>query len=706
MSIVKIDRRTLLLSGLSAGAAGGAGLWLGIQYGRRKERWAKRVPPRPNAFSPSVYLAVDRDDTVTIWLTKAEVGQGVYTALPMLVAEELEADWQTIRVEQAIANLNFGDQMVATSASVRSLWLELRQAGATARQMLCTAAAEQWGVDVGECRAANGSIIHEPTGRRVRFGAVAEAAASLDVPAEPALKDPSAFTMVGARMPRLDTPLKVDGSARFGIDVRRAGMLYACVGRSPTFGGKLVRFDASRARAVRGVKTVVSIKSGVAVVADGTWPALEGRRALEIEWDAANTDTLSSKVVTDRLQERIKGKGVVARAKNDVDAALNAAVRKVDASYAMPYLAHATMEPMNATADVREDSCELWLPTQHPAGAQDLAAEMTGIAKTSIVVNTTFVGGAFGRRVEQDVTAEAIELSQAMGRPVQVIWTREDDTRHDWYRPPSLHALSAGLDAEGWPTSWSHRCATPSIVARDPSFKEPVDPVAVEGGVENPYRFDAFRYTWMRADLGVPTGFWRSVGHSHNALAVECFIDEVAKAGGKDPVALRRRLLAEQPRHLGVLDALINHAGPVPAEHHRGLAVHASYGSYVAMAADIQVDAEGRPTVRSVVSAVDCGQVVNPDTVVAQIEGGIMFGLTAALYGRIDFERGRVVQGNFHNYRMLRIDEAPRVEVHIVDSAEPPGGVGEIAVPPIGPAVANAVFSATGQPVRSLPLLG
>ena len=703
MSVFKVDRRTLLASGIAVGAAGAGGLVLGIWYGRRKERWRKRVPPRAQALAPSVYLAVDHDDSVTIWLTKAEVGQGVYTALPTIVAEELDADWSTVRVVQAIANPNYGDQMVATSGSVRDNWMALRKAGATARAMLVRAAAEQWGVPVGECSAGQGSAVHRPTGRRVRYGALAERAATFEVPDDVPLKTPDAFTLVGRPTPRLDTPMKVDGSAVFGIDVRLSNMVYACVARCPYPGGGVSSFETKKALAIEGVVDVRQISRGVAVVATGTWAAIQGTRALEVTWTKSAPADLSTAVIEQTLTKIAAQPGAVARDDGDTMAALSSSSRQVKATYRLPYLAHATMEPINGTADVRDDRVELWAPTQHPAGAQEAAARITGIEPAKIVVNTTFVGGAFGRRVADDFMVEAIELSAALKRPVQVVWTREDDIRHDWYRPASHHEMQAGLDADGWPKAWLHRCVAPSILATDPRFKDPVDPVAVEGAQQNPYGIPALRVEFAKADFNLPIGFWRSVGHSYNAYVVECFLDEVAAAGGKDPVELRRRLLQKQPRHLGVLERAVEQAGPVKDGQFRGVAVHSSFGSYVAQVADIEMSVEGRPRVRRVVCAVDCGQVVNPNILRAQVEGGIMFGLTAALYGRIDIDSGKVVQSNFHDYPMLRIDEAPDVDVHIVDSREAPGGVGEIAVPPIAPAFANAVFAATGKPVRTLP---
>ena len=705
--LFRLSRRELLLAGAAGGTALAIGLYGGFRLGRRDERRRRIVPPREQPFAPGPFVAIDTAGVVTIWLAQPDVGQGVASTLPMIVAEELGADPRRVRVVQAPADEAYGVQQIAVSYSVRRKLGELRLAGAAAREMLVGAAADAFGVPPLECRAESGFVTHPGSGRRLGFGALVRAAARRPVPESPPLKPRSEFTYLGKTLPRLDLPAKIDGTARFGLDVRVAGMAFAMLARCPTVGGRLLRFDASGARAVRGVLDVFALERSVAVVAENTHAARLGREALRVEWDRGENARWDSRSIDAALDDFLSRDGAVARREGKGAEGLQGPGRTVSAEYRLPYLAHATMEPMNCTADVRDDGCTLWAPTQGPTGLRDAAAKLLRLPADRIAVNVTHVGGAFGRRLEHDFGLEAVEVSRQARRPVQVVWTREDDLQQDWYRPCSLHRMQARLAVDGSPAAWRHRIVAPSILRRDPNFRAPVDPVAVEGARDLPYRIADLQVEYVRADLPIRVGFWRSVGHSYNAFAVECFVDEIAAAAGHDPVRLRRALLAAAPRHLGVLDRAVAGAGRAPqgAGRGRGVALHASFGSFVAMVADVTARADGTVAVDRVVSAVDCGFAVHPDGVVAQIEGGIAFGLTAAMGGRVGFSAGAATVANFHDYPLLRIDEMPRVEVHLIDgNPEELGGVGEIGVPPIAPAVCNAIHAATGRRVRTLPL--
>jgi isoquinoline 1-oxidoreductase beta subunit len=711
-----------------AGVAAGAGLTLAVTLdGCRKEG----APAAEGAvFAPNAWLRIGTDDTVTVIVDRSEMGQGVSTALPMLVAEELDADWATVRYRFAPANeayynpLSMG-QLTGGSTSVRAAWRPLREAAAKARLMLVSAAAARWGVAADQCRTENGAVV-APDARRLRFGEVAAAAASLPVPERVTLKTAKQFRIIGTPVTRLDLAEKVTGAATFGIDAQPPGVLTALVARCPVFGGKVRSVDDAAARAIPGVRQVVRIDSGVAVVAEGYWAAHTGRNALKIEWDEGSLATLDDARISARLEALAGEQGHVARKLGEGAAAPNAEGKTIDAVYEMPYLAHATMEPMNCTADVRADGVSLWVPTQFQAGPKLLgggsrgaAANVAGVSLDRVQVHTTHLGGGFGRRAEMDFVVEACQVSKAVGKPVKVIWSREDDIRHDQYRPVSRHVLRGTIAADGAPLVWTHRVVCPSIIAKFlpawlPDFvahlggplKGGVDANAIEGAAEIPYAFPNLEVSYTQADLGVPVGFWRSVGNSHTAFAVECFVDELAVLAGKDPVEFRRGLLAASPRHLGVLNLAAERAGwgtPAPAGRFRGVAVHGSFGSWVAQVAEVSVEGSA-VRVHRVVCAVDCGQVVNPDTVKAQMEGGIVFGLTAALKGKITLEKGRVKQSNFHDYPLLTMREMPVIDVHLIQSAMEPGGVGEPGTPPIAPAVANAVYAATGKRVRQLPL--
>jgi len=705
--LFRISRRELLLAGIAAAAAFGVGIYGGFRLGRRDERRRRIIPPRDQPFAPAAFVAIDDTGLVTIWLSKTDMGQGVATTLPMIIADELGADPNRLKIVQAPADDAFGNQFTAVSASVRGSYAELRAAGAAAREMLVGAAAEAFGVAPAQCRAEHGHVLHASSGRQIAFGALVHAAARRTIPAKPALRPATEFRHIGKSMPRLDLPAKINGTARYGIDVRVAGMVFATIARCPTTGGKVRRLDATAAKAVPGVRDVVQVEQGVAVLADHTHAAILGRQALQVDWDRGPHAIWNTKLIDAHLDERMQQEGAVARREGNGAAGLDGPGRVVRAEYRLPYLAHAPMEPMNCTADVRESGCTIWAPTQGPAGARDSAARRLGLSADKVAVNVTLAGGGFGRRVADDFVVEAVDLSKLARRPVQVVWTREDDLQHDWYRPCSIHRLEARLDDKGLPIAWRHRIVAPSILVRDPNFRGSVDPTAVEGAKDLPYSVPDLQVEYVRADLPIPVFFWRSVGHSYNAFAVECFIDEIAAATRGDPVLLRQKLLAGAPRHLGVLKLAAAKAGPPPkgAGQGRGIAVHACFGSFVAMVADVTVSKDGSVSVSRVVSAVDCGFAVHPDGVAAQIEGGIAFGLTAALRGGIGFETGAATNSNFHDYPLLRFDEMPAVEVHLINGApDVLGGVGEIGVPPIAPAVCNAIHAATGRRIRTLPL--
>ena len=652
---------------------------------------------------------------MTVYVDKAEMGQGVMTSLPTLIAEELEADWAKIRVEFAPADLVYvnplmlGLQATGGSSSIRASWEPLRKAGATAREMLLAAAAQTWRVNLETCRADNGEAIHKPSGRHLAYGSLVDMAAKLPVPENVRLKDPKDFRLIGKRRHRLDIPGKVNGSAIFGTDIKLPGMLYASVARCPVFGGTVAKFDATKARALKGVRHIISISSGIAIVADASWTAMQGRKILEITWDEGPNSGLSSVAISRTLKERAQQPGALVRHDGAGMAAFDTAAKKLEANYEVPFEAHATMEPMNCTADVRKAGCEIWVGTQNQTGVHERAVEITGLAKEFIQVHTTLMGCGFGRRLELDFVTEALEVSKSLAAPVQVLWSREDDIQHDFYRPVTYASLAAGLDHEGWPIAWSQRVVGPSIMSRDfPHFvQNSIDPSAVEGLAELPYTIPNIHIDYVLTDIEIPVGFWRSVSHGQNAFMIESFLDEIAIASGKDPYELRQKLLGKSPHRKAVLELAATKAGwdkPLPAGRHRGIALHEHYGTPVAQVVEVSVAKDGTVEVHRIVCALDCGIVIDPDTVKAQVEGSIVYGLTAALKGEITIENGRVKQSNFHNYLMLHLNQIPVIEVHIMPSSESPTGAGEVAVPPLAPALVNAVFAATGKRVRRLPI--
>lgn len=713
---------------LSATAAGGLSLAVSVAACRNDGATASAG----TAFAPDAWIRIAGDGTVTVVLARSEMGQGVSTALPMLVAEELEADWESLRVEQAPAHEAYGNtalqagvMMTGGSSSVREAWEPLRRAGATARTLLIAVAAGDWGVPATECRAERGAVLHTRSERRAGFGELATRAAALPVPHDVPLKDPADWRLIGRSLGRRDNPDVVTGRATFGLDVRLPGMLYASVERAPVWGGKVATLDATAALAAPGVRHVFDLGDRVAVVADRYWQALQGRRKLVIGWDDGPLVALTDETIGERMREIADGdEGGVARNEGDAPSVL-AAGSVLEAEYEAPFLAHATMEPMNCTVDPR--SGEMWGPTQFQdgpfmidgGGARGRLASGLGRGPNHAKVHTTRLGGGFGRRLEVDYVIEATEVARRAGVPVQVIWTREDDVRHDIFRPRALHRMKGSVDDSGRLIAWQQQIVAPSIsrkfvpraipdlfVKLSGPLKGGIDQSTVEGAADTPYRIPNLRVTSLMANVGVPVGYWRSVGHSHTAFAVECFVDELARKAGTDPVEFRRQLLSHLKPYRDVLDLAAEKAGwgtPLPAGRARGVAFHESFGSRVAEVAEVSIE-RGRVRVHRVVCAVDCGTVVNPDIVTAQVEGAVIFGLSAALYGEVNVEGGKVKQSNFHDYQVARITDAPRIEVHLYPSRSAPGGVGEIGTPPIAPAVANAVFVLTGRPVRRLPI--
>jgi len=697
---------------LNAGAAVGGGLALAIA-----------LPPalRPAlaaeaGFAPNAFIRIDRQGLVTLVMPMAEMGQGTYTAHAMLLAEELEVGLDQVRLEHSpandalYANPMLHVQTTGLSSSVRAFWTPLRQAGAAARLLLVAAAAKQWGVDPATLKARHGAVTDGK--RSLGYGALADLAATLQAPdpATVALKDPKDFTLIGTPAKRLDTPDKVNGKAEYGIDVRLPGMKVAAIAISPVRGGSPKVVDEAAALAVKGVRQVVKTDEAVAVVADHLGAAKKGLEAAAVQWDDGPNATVGSADIVRALEEESKRPGVIARNDGDVAEALAGAAQRLEAIYQVPFLAHAAMEPMNCTVHVRKDGCDIWVGTQAPTLTQAVVAGLLGLPKERVQVHNHLIGGGFGRRLEADGTLTAVKVAQQVDGPVKVVWSREEDIQHDMYRPYYYDRLSAGLDAQGRPVAWTHRIAGSSVVARyiPPLFKDGYDFDAVECAAEPPYAFPAIHVDYVRVEpQGVATAFWRGVGPVHNVFVVESFLDELAAAAKQDPVAYRKALLGHNPRALAVLTLAAEKAGwgtPLPQGQGRGISVQFAFGSYLSQVAEVEVAADGSVRVRHIVCAVDCGLAVNPDTIEAQIQGGTLFGLTAALHGAITFKDGRVEQSNFDTYLPMRIDEVPVIETHLVRSAEAPGGLGEAATAIVSPAVTNAIFAATGKRIRTLPI--
>jgi len=695
---------------LKSSAVGVGGLVLAIDLAGCSKPGATGGETR--IIESNAWLRIGTDNSIHFLCDRSEMGQGVYTGLVTLLAEELEVDPQRIQVAFAPAgaayvNALLGGQITGGSTSLRDGWEKLRMAGAQAREMLKTAAAREWKTTASSCRVENGEIISS-FGKRYTYGEMAEAAAALPVPTDLRLKDPDAFRWIGKPSARLDTPAKVDGSAIYGIDVRLPGMLYASLAMPPMLGGMARSVDDAAARAMPGVQAVVPTSSGIAVVADSWWQALQARSALKVEWDGSASTALNDGAILRGLKKAAAGNGIIARQEGDADAALATAAKVVRAEYQLPMLAHATLEPQVCTADVRADGCDIYLPTQAQGAAQAAAAHAAGLEPAQVNVHTTFLGGGFGRRLEVDFVPAAVEASKAVGKPVKLLWTREDDTTHDFYRPPAYDTVAGGLDRDGKLVAWKFHIVGPSITARVfPGAVPPgsVDPFAVEAAANYPYDVPNVLVDWVPHEVGLGVGYWRSVSHALNCFVAESFMDELALAAGQEPAAFRRALLAKQPRYLGALEVALRRSGYGKDQpgRFRGIAVMEGYGTYMAQVAEISLE-DGKVKVHRIVCAVDCGRAVNPTIVVAQVEGAILFGLSATLWGEINVQGGRVQQSNFHDCRVVRMNEVPVIETHLIESDEPPGGIGEPATALVAPAICNAIHAATGRRLRSLPL--
>lgn len=703
---------------LKAAAAGGA-LLLSVELTLPSAK-AVAAPGDAGSETFNAVVRIGADGVVTLVMPRVEMGQGTYTSLPMLIAEELEVDLAQVRLEHAPANDKLyalpgaGVQITGGSNSVRTAWLPMRQAGAAARMMLVSAAAQGWGVDPAACTAKDGAVEHAASGRRLGYGELAARAARLPVPTEIPLKDRTQFQKIGGPQKRLDGAEKVNGAARFGIDVQLPGLLVATVAASPVFGGRVKGMNDTAALAVRGVRQVVRLDDAVAVVADHMGAARKGLAAAQVQWDEGSAARYSTQAMVDELIKASEQEGATARQEGDVVAVrANAAARghrNIEAVYQQPLLAQAPMEPMNCTVHVRADGCDIWLGTQVPTRAQAVAAQAAGLPVESVQVHNHLLGGGFGRRLDADYVTQAVRIAREVKGPVKVVWTREEDMQHSTYRPYHYNRLSATLDGQGRPIAWHHRVTGSSIIARyaPAGFKNGLDTDAIRDAA-GPYEFPNLLVQYVRQEpaAGLLMGWWRGVGHMQNAIPVECFIDELARAAGQDAIAFRKPLLARHPRALKVLETVAEKSGwgkPLPKGRGRGIALTLSFRTYAAQVVEVSVDAQGNARTERVVTVVDCGQVVSPGTVEAQVQGGTVFGLSAALFGNISIKNGRVEQSNFHDYRVLRMNEMPVLETHILPSTEDPTGIGEIATVLITPAVLNAIHDATGKRIRQLPI--
>jgi isoquinoline 1-oxidoreductase beta subunit len=708
-TVSTVSRRTLLTAGLAGG------FLLAFHLPVRAANEPVQPPDVTDGkFAPNAFIRIDPAGKTTLVMPQVEMGQGIYTGLAMILAEELDAEFSSVVLEHAppneklYANPAFGIQATGGSTSVRAFWTSLREAGARARAMLVQAAAQQWQVEPGSCRASNGEVVHNDSGRKLSYGALAASASSQTPPKDVVLKDPKDFVLIGKSLKRLDTPDKVNGRVVYGIDAILPDMKFATLKACPVFGGKVGKVDDSAARKIPGVQKIVVLDDLVAVVGDHTWAAKQGLEALKIDWDEGPNARISSEDIWQDLRSASEKDGVVAKSEGDIAKGL-ATGDRLDASYELPFLAHAPMEPLNATVHVKPDSCEIWTGTQIIARVQSEAAKAAGLPVDKVIVNNHLLGGGFGRRLEPDMVVAAVRVAKQVDGPVKVMWTREEDIQHDIYRPAYRDTIAATLSG-GKIVGWKYKVSGASIMARwlPPAFTNGIDIDAMDSAVDMPYDIPNFHVEYMRAEPpAVPTGFWRGVGANNNVFAIECFMDELALKAGKDPIDFRRSMLGKNPRLLAALNLVAEKSGwgqPLPARVGRGVSAQPSFGSFIATVVEAEVDQFGEVHLRRVTSAVDTGIAVNPDSIVAQLEGGLIFGLTAALYGEITIDRGRVQQSNFNDYRMLRIDQAPKIEIHIIKSGEAPGGIGETGATAGPPALRNAILAATGVALRRLPI--
>ena len=663
-------------------------------------------------FEPNAWIKVQSDNIVQIMVGKSEMGQGVLTSLPMIIAEEMDLDWSKVVVEKAPANRKkYGWQMTGGSNSVSGGYNKLRQAGATAREMLVMAASEEWSVPISECNTNNGNVIHERTGRKLSYGDLAEKASQLKVPKKPTLKNKSDFSIIGQNMKRTDTLSKINGTAQFAMDVQLDGMVYATIVHSPVFGRKLKSFNKASVSDISGVINIFAIESGLAIVAKNTWAALKTGKQIEIKWDEGEAAGLDDETIRKQLLDASKEKGSVVRKEGNVKKALQSSDKIIEAIYESPLQAHATMEPMNCTAYVQKDKCQVWAGTQDPNGARKIASKITGLSKKQVEVNVTFLGGGFGRRAFNDFVTEAVEISNEIKKPVKMIWTREEDMQHDFYRPPSLHMMKGAFDQNDNLTTWKHSIVAPSILftqlIKIPfPFKEKIDFITLEGAKHLPYKIPNMQVDFQMTKTPIPLGWWRSVYNSQNAFANECFMDELAEKAGKDPVQFRLDLLPKSSQDAGVIKLVAEKSGWNDFRNdptYQGISCHKSFGTWVAQVARVSIE-NNKVKVHEVFCAVDCGTIINPAIVKAQISSAIIYGLSATLKSKITLKNGRVNQSNFNDFEVIRMDESPKIHVHLTESDAPPKGVGEPGLPPIAPAVVNAVYAAIGKRIRQLPI--
>jgi isoquinoline 1-oxidoreductase beta subunit len=708
MGHMELSRRTILKTSLMAGG----GLMLGLRLPGLARGAAEAA-----VFVPNAFVRIEPSGTITLIMPNAEVGQGIFTAAAMLLAEELEVGLEQVQLQAAPPDLSkytdpsLGDQATGGSASIRGDWMRLRQAGATARLMLIGAAAKQWKADPGACHAEHGMVLHSATSRSMPYGALAAAAATLPVPTDVPLKAPADFKLIGTSAKRIDTPAKVNGTAIFGIDAKLPGMKIGTVAISPVQGGKIASMNEAAARAIPGVRDVLKLDNmAVAVIGDHMWAAKQGLERLAVVWDGGPNASVTTGSLIATMDKASQSPGVVAKKEGDAEGAIRTATTSLSAIYQLPFLSHAPMEPVNCLLHVRQDGAEVWVGTQVPVRAQNAVAKMTGLKPETIVVNNLYCGGAFGRRLDIDSIEIAAGFARQVAYPVKLIWSREEDVQHDIYRPYYYDRVAAGLDASGKLVGWTHRVTGSSVLARwaPSAFKNGIDSDAVECGAgETPYDVPAVTVDYVRAEpQGLTTGWWRGVGPTHNVFVIESFVDELAAAARQDPVAFRRAMLQKNPRALAVLNLAAEKAGwgsALPARHGRGVEVQFAFGTYISTVTEVEVTPQGEILPRRIVVAVDCGTVINPDTVRAQIEGGMILGLGTALYNEITLAEGRVEQSNFHDYRTLRMNEAPKIEVYQIRNNEKPGGIGETGTVAAAPALGNAIFAATGQRLRRLP---
>jgi isoquinoline 1-oxidoreductase subunit beta len=704
-----VSRRSLLTGGVAGGFL--------LAFHLPVRAFNEPVEPSDTTagkFAPNAFIRIDASGKTTLVMPQVEMGQGVYTSLPMIIAEELDADFAQVTLEHApssdklYGNPLFGIQATGNSNSVRAWWTPLRTASASARAMLVQAAAQQWQVDPKTCTTANSEVLHAESGRKLGYGALVDAASSEVPPKDVPLKDPKDFVLIGKPLKRLDTPDKVNGKAVYGIDAMLPDMKFATLKVCPVFGGKVAKVDDSAAVKVPGVQKVVVLDDLVAVVGDHMWAAKKGLDALKVTWNEGANAAVSSKDIWENLRAASEKDGAVAKSRGDIVKGL-ATGETFEAAYELPFLAHATMEPINATVHLKPDSCEVWTGTQVMTRVQSEAAKACGLPVEKVTIYQHLLGGGFGRKLEPDMVVAAVRIAKHVDGPLKVVWTREEDIQHDIFRPVYRDTIAASL-SDGKIVGWKYRVSGSAVMARwfPPGFQNGVDIDGVDSAIDMPYDIPNFHVEFVRAEPpAVPTGFWRGVGPNNNVFAIECFMDELARKAGKDPIDFRRSMLGNQPRFLAALNFAAEKSGwgqPLPARVGRGVCLQPSFGSFIATVVEAEVDEQGEVRLRRITSAVDTGIAVNPNTVMAQLEGGLIFGLTAALYGEITIEKGRVQQSNFHDYRMLRIDQAPKIEIHVIKSGEAPGGIGETGSTAGPPALRNAIYAATGVALRRLPI--